>query len=292
MKKLIVFLFTILSIMVLSSCAGGNISPYETIRYGKYPNKNVYEKELLEKLDALDSSSVNEYGYYVYEGNEYAKIKATPYSGKAMYFNNNSQVKEGKTYYFLVEPISWRILKKEDGMTYLMSEKVLDCYNFITSEKISSGDLSNTTISYGTSYIRTMLNSAFSIKSFKDETNKPIKTKIEVLDSLKENPKYYEDTVWLPSYFDLNNENYSFNSEDDRYTQLTDYAKARGADCFAETSTSYYYNSASYITLTESAYNPNAFFYVDFYGKMAMVNKISEYKDCGIRPCICIKSID
>ena len=290
MKKVFVFVFFLFTIVVLTSCAGGNVSPYSSFEYGKYPKTIVDDKEIKEKLDEIDDSKANELGYLELDGKEYKRVIAKPYNNYEIHFSNNAVVRDGRTYYFSVEPVLWRVLKTEDGNKYLISQYVIDGFDFVDRTAIEGKSLEECDISYENSNIRNSINNIFYNRLTNNETNKPIAKKINIKSGDTE--KEIEDKVWLPSYELLMNKDYRFLTEDDRYTQLTDYAKAIGCANYSDSAASYYYDAASYMTLTPSSYTKNAYAYVDFYGKLSIVNDVNQYKVCGIRPCICIKSVD
>ena len=276
MKKIYGLIVTLAFLLFLSSCAGSRRSAYDVINYGKYPKSIVSDKKIISALDALDEKSVNSLGYYEYNGNEYAKIIANVIEDSETYFSDNSPVKKGKTYYFLVEPISWRIMNQTDKEYILISEFILS---------VTKYDQVGKDIKYDNSQLRSYLNSSFLSRAFSGESKTPIKTKIGVSNiGSSASQVYIEDSVWIPSVEELSAEN-GFPHVDDKYAFTTDYSRAMGALLYLDSPNSYYYNASPYPTRTYSSVTENEIFCIDYFGK-SMVASDEYFPNCSIRPCI------
>lgn len=218
----------------------------KTITYGLYPQKNVNDSSLVSALNTLTIPESN--GWYLYEGDYYAKLSATPYDSTYK-FDNGTTVSSDKTYWFKCEPIVWNVLSNNNGEYYVVSSALLDvhCYYNSKSNRTIDGqavypnnykysdirawlndDFYNSAFALGNSYIQTTMvdNSAATTSSTSNE-HACANT---------------EDKVFLPSYKDYINSSYGFSTSTDstetRCCRTTDWARARGAH--------YYISSGSY----------------------------------------------
>ena len=223
------------------------MKPYETngskyIYFGEYP-QTLKDDSITITSDTPDSD-----GYYLgSDGARYAKVEATPYSS-AYYFNNNQQIVRGKTYYFKVEPIKWKILQVNGKEYKLVTDLIIDNQKFYSS--IDYRTIDGKTIysnNYEYSDIRKWLNKDFYNKAFTKELQSIINTTL-VDNSAASTKSIYNayicndtyDKVYLLSYTDITNEEYGFTNDASREKQLSDYAKAKGS--YMSTSTDYYNN--------------------------------------------------
>ena len=228
-----------------------SLKPYEEngktyINFGRYPQTVVTDTNLIKELDKI--TITNEFGYIEYNGNEYKKQVADPYNSNSI-FQNGNEVVDGKTYYFKVEPIKWRVLETTNGSYKLLSEYLLDTQQFYTST--SNRTLNGQTIyqnNYEYSNIRAWLN-GYNGTSYKveDYTNKGfidiafteeeqgiIKTTLvdNSVSSTGDSTNEYVcdntyDKIYLLSYKEVTNTTYGFKSDSSREAQPTDYALAR-----------------------------------------------------------------
>ena len=226
------------------------------INLGRYPQTVVTDESIISALSSI--SFTNSKGYIEYNGNEYKKIFANPYD--SYNFNNGNEIIEGNTYYYLVEPIKWRIITEDDDTYTLLSEIALDniCFYGIDSERIING---NTVYpnNYEYSNIRAWLNGyngtsydvddytnkgfidiAFNMKE-KELINLTLVDNSEV--SLGTGYSSYicndtNDKVYLLSYQDITNFEYGFNTDQSRKTNTTDYIRSVG--CSISTGASNY----------------------------------------------------
>ncbi len=220
----------------------------KTITYGLYPQTNVNDLTLITALNELVMPELN--GWYLYEGDYYAKINATPYESNYT-FDNGNIIVSGATYWFKCEPITWNILSNYNGEYYILSSALLDAHCYYNS--ISARTIDGQTVyanNYKYSDIRTWLNTDFYNSAFTlDNTYIQTTTVNNSAATTNSTSNSYacantEDKIFLPSYRDYLNSDYGFStstgSSSTRYCKTTDWARARGARY--STSLSYLYN--------------------------------------------------
>ncbi len=200
-----------------------------TVSYGLYPQSRVSDSALIEVLDTLSPSNVN--GWYLHDGEFYAKCEASVYSGESYTFDDGEAIVNGEKYWFKCEPIKWKILSDEGGRYYLLSVMLLDSavynaeyengYKGSSIREFLNGDFYNTAFALNASYIKTVT-----------VDNSAATTGFESNQYATENTL---DNVFLPSYKDYLNAEYGFTSSaeksDLREAKTTDYARATGAWC-------------------------------------------------------------
>lgn len=159
-----------------------NLNVGDIIEFGSYPQKRVLDNELINKLDAIDAPLIS-YGYIDYLGNDvgigyadvtyngtkYRKVYAessmpyaygTAFRGNANYISSTETYEVRKVYWFMYEPIQWKVLSNDsDGVTVL-AERNLDT---------SMYDRINTSQSWNESYLRKWLNEKFYSTAFSDD---------------------------------------------------------------------------------------------------------------------------
>lgn len=201
--------------------------------WGHYMSYGEYPQTLLEDdaiIDALNNGlgDITEQGYYSYLGKEYAKVIADK--------NVNGYI-IGQTYYFIVEPIKWRIVNNENGILTLVSDLILDAKSFHseyqTDWQIVDGKLNN----WAESDIRVWLNSEFYSQAFYSNDYYIL----EQATSQSDNPIYNissmgagGDKVRLLSIEDVTNYGYGFVEDlyaldQNRVAKNSDYALINGA---------------------------------------------------------------
>ena len=99
----------------------------EYLNFGRYPQTVVNDEMLINELNKIEE---NEFGYIEYNGNEYKANKAYSYD---TIFINGVPIINDKIYYFLVEPIKWRILESNNGVLKIVSSLIIDNVKFYTS---------------------------------------------------------------------------------------------------------------------------------------------------------------
>ena len=299
LKLLIVIIFMIL---LLPGCHRN-----QYIYFGKYPQTVVDNEETITALSSI--TETNELGYIEYKGNEYKKIVAEPRVNDYTFINGNA-ITDYNTYYYLVEPIKWRVLTEDDNSYTLMCEMILDNTCFYTSE---SNRTINGNIIYANNYeysnIRAWLNgyngSSYEVEdytnigfldiAFTKEEQALIKTTLvdngaEATDSFTNQYvcNYTNDKVYLLSYQDMLNSSYGFSTyynelDTARRGTTTDYARSKGCSI----STINYYGNADwwlrspYYDYAHSAGNVH-------YGGNVYGDCNVYYSGNGVRPAITI----
>ena len=212
------------------------------VKYGLYPQTNVNDADLISKLNKIKKSGMN--GWYLYNGNYYAKTLATPceynYSTDNI-FDNGVNYTSGTTYWFKCEPIIWNVLDSEDGC-FLLSNMILDTHVYY--ETAETRTIDNEKIypnNYKYSSIRSWLNDQFYQTAFASGDASILVTTVDNSRSTFRYPDIdyrYEcentlDKVFLPSYHDYTSKKYGFSESEEesetRCCKTTDWARAKGA---------------------------------------------------------------
>lgn len=215
------------------------------INYGIYPQSNVNDETLIAKLDKLNPSSFNNYYYYNQE--YYAKKEASLAkdfkTGEPLAihdFDNGKTINENDSYWFKVEPISWKILKHEGDNYFLLSEKLIEVRRYSTSPIREIDGKTIMPNNYKHSGVRSWLNKDFYNNAF-CFGGLNIKT-MEVDNSASSTAtpdsgfecENTNDNVTLLSYKDYTNPEYGFSgpgsSPSARRFLTTDYARASKAN--------------------------------------------------------------
>lgn len=245
----------------------------KTIQYGLYPQTVVSDTTLISALNSLEASSNR---WYLLNGNYYSKVKATVYNNENYTFNNGTSITNGSDYWFKCEPITWNVLSNNGNEYILLSSLLLDAHNYY--KDYANRIIDTQTIlanNYTHSDIRTWLNNEFYNTAF--SLNNVYIQNVSIDNNL--------DKVYLPSYEDLLNSNYGFDSDNgislNRTAKTTDYSRTLGS-WYSEDS-GYEYNGA-YWTRTASeeysycAYNVNSGGYISKYAV--------DGNSHSVRPCI------
>ncbi|MBE6130533.1 MAG: leucine-rich repeat domain-containing protein [Erysipelotrichaceae bacterium] len=225
---------------------------------GKYPQTVVSDESIISNLNNI--STTNSVGYIEYDGNEYAKVTANPY-GSNYTFTNGTSIISVNVYYFIVEPIKWRVLEGVDGKFKLLSEMLLDSIYFYqtcgAARKINSILVYPNNYEYsnirawlngydGTSYnVSDYTNKGFIDIAFTEEERNLINSTLvdNSLASTGDSANQYicndtTDKIYLLSYNEATNTNYGFDNDESRRAIVSDYARSKS--CFIWTgSTSY-----------------------------------------------------
>ena len=211
----------------------------KTITYGLYPQKNVNDSSLVSTLNFLTTPESN--GWYLYEGDYYAKLSATPDDSRYK-FDNGTIISKGATYWFKCEPIVWNVLNNNNGEYYIVSSVLLDAHCYYNSR--SNRTIDGQTVypnNYKYSDVREWLNNDFYNSAFALENSYIQTTMVDnsAATTSSISNEYAcantEDKVFLPSYKDCINNSYGFSTSTDstetRCCRTTDWARARGAYC-------------------------------------------------------------
>lgn len=262
----------------------------KSITYGLYPQKNVNDSSLVSALNALTMPELN--GWYLYEGDYYAKVDATTCE-EHYSFDNGTAITSGTTYWFKCEPIVWNVLSNTNSEYYVVSSVLLDAHCFDKSE--STRTINEKTVypnNYEYSDIRAWLNNEFYNFAFALGNSH---IQITVVDNsastTRSSSNEYacsntEDKVFLPSYKDYNNSSYGFLANT-RRCRTTDWARARGAYYYADSS-SYLYNGY-YCTRSPDNVYSNGACYVDYRGDHRSGIGVVNASDYCVRPALSMK---
>ena len=194
------------------------------------------------------------YNAYEYiDGNTYCQVpEADLYDSEAKTFNDGTTIKNGETYWFKVEPIQWRVLTQNYTDTenttpvyYLLSEF---CLTANTTFNPSTSNTNHTHYSAETNALRPFLNKVFYADAFttKEQALIAQRTLTDAdLDATKYGQTNPNDSsltiasteklnVFAPSYYDMINTDYGFNSsysnqDQQRRASATDFAMANYA---------------------------------------------------------------
>lgn len=264
----------------------------KTITYGLYPQTNVNDETLVAALNELTTPESN--GWYLYEGEYYAKLSASPHASSYK-FDNGVTIVSGITYWFKCEPITWNVLNNNNGEYYIVSSLLLDAHCYYNSK--SSRTIDGQTVyanNYKYSDIRTWLNndfynSAFALGNSHIQTA-TVDNSASTTDSSSN--RYAcantEDKVFLPSYKDYINSSYGFSTStgltDTRYCKTTDWARARGA--YYSINASYLYNGYYWTRSPRGDYNDVALL-VNYDG--GLNSYYVSNADKSVRPALTIK---
>ncbi len=243
-----------------------------SMNFGVYPQSEVTDNALKSMLDAEIQSkrpsaeelngwtdyeyyiegSVQSYMWYIdveyneakYRGVYFtklrphcAKVSSTPENS----YQDDNDYNVNTVYWFKWEPITWRILKQENGKAFLMSDRIIDNQLFYHDDAIRTiNDKQIYSNNYAESDIRKWLNGTFYNTAFDEYCQKYIiQTNVDNRASTtKDSTKNWyacentSDNVFLLSYKDSVNQNYQFDnantSDYDRRLQHSAYAKCQG----------------------------------------------------------------
>lgn len=265
----------------------------ETIQYGLYPQTHVSDEALVTELNKLTPSETN--GWYLYDGNYYAKQTATVYNNESYTFDDGTAIVNGNEYWFKCEPIEWQVLSGANGTYYLLSCKLLDNHNYHTDyAQRTNGGAAVYANNYEQSSIREWLNGYFYNTAFAlnnacikvtSVNNNASTTDVTTNAYACANT---QDKVYLPSYQDYLDADYGFaaNADDTsatRQCKTTDYARATGAWC--NTTNKLNYNGSYWTRSPSSEFNYCAW-------NVNSAGLLSSYAVDGdshcVRPCISI----
>ena len=265
------------------------------VYYGLYPQTVLLDNQAISALNTLSPSGPN--NWYYYKGCYYEKVTATTYGGYDQPFDDVT-IQNGRDYWFKVEPIAWRVLKSENNAYYLLSELVLDQYHYYSKMTNQDGSAYTRTINGKTIYpnnyqysdVRTWLNDSFYKKAlFEDDLVKTENVNNGASTTNSATNQYAcdntNDKVYLPSYQDLCNETYGFDSNtgesEKRTCKPTHYATAKGVNVNANKGKVFYW------TRSPDSRTSYWCYYVTAAG--ALYNNRVDWDFFGVRPAITIK---
>ena len=249
------------------------------------------------------------YNAYEYiDGNTYCRVpEADLYNSGAKTFNDGTTIVNGETYWFKVEPIQWRVLTQNytdtentTPVSYLLSEYVLTAN---TTFNPSTSNTNHTHYSAETNALRPFLNEVFYKDAFttKEQALIAQRTLTDAdLDATKYGQTNPNDSsltiasteklnVFAPSYYDMIEADYGFNSsysnqDQQRRASATDFAMAN----YAYKTTSNYPDihglASSYYWTSSAAFASSRAFNVFYAGTVAY--DYVYYEDLAARPAL------
>lgn len=236
------------------------------IIFGKYPQSVVDDPSLISEI--MNEATIDKDGLYLLNDEKYAKVK---FGGGKTSFKNGTSPQFEKEYFFKFEPISWLLLKADDGKMLLFSEMILDYLPFD----------SNFSRKYENSQIRKFLNEDFLNVAFNEEEKSLIlKSTVDNNDDCSRGfgRTSTNDYLFLISLIEARTEN-EFIKDDwgkgkFRSAEATDFCKAKG--CFSNV----------FWLRTDSCLH----FDVLCTNDLALISLINKPNfSCGIRPACWIK---
>ena len=313
MKKITIlsaFLGVFLAGVSLTSCGVKNKrGAYNIIKLGEYPQDVVGDENLANEIKINGVKSGNKVKY---NDKYYVQLKVKPYNygedGYNYYYTTKRTVIEDSLMYFEVKPITWRILEETDEYYYVTSEYILFTDTFTDDDIVEDGQNSN---NYEKSSIRTYLNGYFYENILNSDPAimlMNVDNGANSSDGDADNPHLCNDTedyVANISLGDTKNKKY-FKRMDDRYAFATDYLIAQGFKTYQDSTTSFFFGSAEYMTRSPISWvdyedGTPSYIYYDSQGDEVggyyrdCIYKISyegnddfarTYDTLGVRPCI------
>ena len=135
--------------------------------YGLYPQRHVSNENTVAALNLLTDASIDsQNGWYLYEGDYYAKVTAAPAKDSTSYvYMDGTSIVKGNVDWFKVEPIEWGILEDYFSSNYkLYSIYLLNHHqwnsqnqNYYHSSTLNSwlnNDFLNTAFAFDSSYLK------------------------------------------------------------------------------------------------------------------------------------------
>jgi len=228
------------------------------LTYGLYPQTLVTDSSLISKLNSSNQGTTYSNGWKGYSGDFYASVTTTFGDGDTK-FNNGDQVSNNTKYWFKCEAINWKILSKSDSNYTVTSSMLLDVNLFYGSTE-DRGTVHANNFAYSTilAWLNSEDKSSYSAGNFTGsgfysyafQYNSDYVTttsySLKAATTNSSNNTYAvnttrTDNVTLPSYADLKNSSYGFDSNDARKCKGTDYAIAKGLYINTETNNGYYF---------------------------------------------------
>ena len=262
------------------------------VTYGMYPHSRILDEKLISDLEKLQPSNVND--WYYHNGDYYAKlvgkVSATndPDTYHSNKFINGETIVVGKTYWFRVQAIQWKIVSSDNDKYVLMTSAILNLHRFDAS-----------TNNYANSEVRAWLNNSFLPSIFalssidriltNDVDNSASQTDGDSANSACDNT---QDKMFLPSYKDMSGASFGNLQQRDFKAILTDYAFAQGAYKSADSNNSLYRDCGQYWLRSPSKANKNqqsnkkAAWFMNC--SASLLSWDVDTEDIGVRPMISV----
>ncbi|MGM9874291.1 MAG: hypothetical protein ACI31G_05280 [Bacilli bacterium] len=190
-----------------------------TIKYGYYPQTHINDEELISAIES--EGQILSSGYYCYDNKLYTSITAKTYPGGMYDFSTSVTIVDDETYWFLVDTITWKILKDYgDDTYYLLCNDLLDSSVYYSSYE--NRDVNGETIypnDYSFSNLKSELNDNFVSMFFVHSNDYLVSMNGEYMSLLS-----YDELIDETLGFENNPEDVS----DSRTAKVTDFALATG----------------------------------------------------------------
>ncbi len=223
------------------------------LTYGLYPQSHVKDKELIAKLEKI-ATSWND--WTLFEGYYYCKAKAS-IAEKESRFDDGEEIKNEEVYWFLCEPIEWKVFPISNDLCKAVSRLILD--GRVYEEKNDEYGLSRFMKQLNKRFLKTaFVNRGILEKAPREEGNSD-GDKVSLL-SLEEGKKL--DKGFMIS-------------------TASDYAKAKRVRIDSETNHGLYWIGSAYPS------EPGFAYYADYEGRVHSSSAGSI--GAGFRPCIYMK---
>ena len=260
--------------------------PITNILYGYYPQSRLTDNTKITELENT-FSSVTDNQWCLSGDTYYVRISASPYD--SYNFDDGTSISSGTKYWFVCDPVSWKVLSNSDGKILMLSENVLTSCIY-SNGRTSVEKYSN---NYADSYVRSYINGDLynTIFSAGDKGNQVLTTTVDnSASTMQGNYTEYacentNDKVFLLSYQDYVNTNYGFSSEavndDAKLGPATEYMRATGSICDKSLGTYYsnYWTRSPYMSSDQATV---------FYGGSGSVGGQIYNRTCGVRPAVTI----
>ncbi len=263
----------------------------DKIAFGKFPKSIVYDTDLINKLNNLDSIN----NIVSLDGVDYLKISkgSIEETIEEDFITTSGDVIKKKdviknvsicnNIYFKIEPIIWKIINTNGYRYTLITEDVIYSLAF----KVINDDKRFFYNNYEESTIRNYLNNNFYNNAFsEDEKRCIIKTLVvNQVETTKYTSNPYVcantfDYIYIPSYKDITNSEYKFNQDEDRTCHATAYAIELGAKISFD---DIYHGNAMYYLRSPDGYYNNKVSMVNCFGSANDIMDVTR-EDGGIRP--------
>ncbi len=232
--------------------------------YGYYSGNGSY--------GSMTAKDYMRYADVSYNGNKYRAVTFDTYrpywtedpsTTSAGTYQDDNGYSPNTVYWFKYEPLEWRVLDPTTG--YIMCETIIDSQPYSNTIYSGGKDANNYTgywndeaktnyaNDWATSSLREWLNDDFYNTAFTSSEKSKIKqTTLDNSSAYTSNKNTYADTtdkIFIPSYSDMLNTSYGFNSSSSNYdtarqAQGSDYAKCQGLYVYNSSSSAYDGNSS------------------------------------------------
>ncbi|MCR5042202.1 MAG: DUF6273 domain-containing protein, partial [Clostridia bacterium] len=297
------------------------------IQFGTYPQSLVDDADLIEELEGVEkkwknydfycgSGNIDEtpssqvdlmrYADFNYKGEKYRAVSVQACRPYATYLTPSEETSfqpvngyNCGTYYFRYEPVTWRILDRNEGL--VMADLILDVQAFMNSVifKDEDGSYRSTVYeeyyanNYQESSIRRFLNNDFYRTAFTAQQKELIDDKHLDNDAFDEEYEQYssesfEDRVFPLSWTEARNWMYGFDDFDgdceSRTAECTDYAVCMGLELLPDSN-----KNLSWYWLRTAGAGSDLACSAGFEGELSSDTQVCSIG--GVRPAMVLKSL-